>query len=162
MTLTVGVDTYATLAEADAYASYRSWADWDALTDAVKEARLSDAAEYLDQSYSWKGQITSQTQFMAWPRMGVYDKEGRLIASDAYPAKLKNAQVELARLASAALVTNDTGGAVSALSAGSVSITFKDTDKASEAGKYRSIDRLLKGLYQTRAGGNRNFDILKG
>ncbi|HPE48703.1 MAG TPA: hypothetical protein PLR76_09905 [Hyphomonas sp.] len=163
MTLTVGTNTYATLAEADAYAATRSWAaTWAALADAVREQRLADAAIYLDTSYTWKGQIADEDQVMSWPRVLVRDKEGRLIASDAYPTVLKYAQVELAYLASAALVTNESAGQVTALTAGSVSLTFKDSQTASEASKYRSIDRLLTGLYISRAGSVRNIPLLKG
>ena len=161
MTLTVGTDTYATLAEADAYATARSWTDWDALTDAQKEARLTDAATYLDTSYTWKGAITSTAQVMSWPRTGVVDAEGRTLASDAYPEKLKAAQIEFARLASTALVTNDAQGEVKSIQAGSVGITFKDSQTVGEAAKYRSIDRLLTGLYVARAGLLRNVRLGK-
>jgi hypothetical protein len=161
MTLTVGTDTYATLAEADAYAAARSWADWALLTDEAKEARLTEAAQYLDTSYTWKGRITATAQAMSWPRTGVVDAEGRTIASDAYPERLKSAQIEYARLAAAALVANETAGEVSAIQAGSVSITFKDGQTASEAARYRSIDRLLTGLYVARAGLMRNLRLGK-
>jgi hypothetical protein len=162
MTITVGTDTYATLAEADAYAALRSWTDWSALSDAAKELRLTEAAVYLDTSYAWKGAITSTTQAMSWPRTGVTDREGRTIESDAYPSRLKDAQVELARLASTtALVTNDAQGEVKSIQAGSVGITFKDAQNVSEAAKYRSIDRLLTGLYLSRAGLVRNVRLSK-
>lgn len=161
MTLTVGTDTYATLAEADAYAAARSWTDWDALTDAAKEARLTEAAVYLDTSYAWKGSITSTAQVMSWPRTGVVDGEGRVLATDAYPDRLKAAQIELARLASATLVTNDATGEVKQIQAGSVGITFKDAQTVNEAAKYRSIDRLLTGLFTSRAGLLRNVRLSK-
>jgi hypothetical protein len=162
MALTVGADTYATLAEADAYAAARSWTDWDALSDAAKELRLTEAAIYLDTSYTWKGAIAAVTQAMAWPRTGVTDGEGRTIASDAYPDRLKAAQIEYARLAeTAALVTNDAQGEVKSIQAGSVGITFKDAQNVSEAAKYRSIDRLLTGLYLSRAGLVRNVRLSK-
>lgn len=161
MTLTVGTDTYATLAEADAYAAARAWADWDALTDPQKEARLIEAATYLDTSYTWKGMIASGDQVMSWPRFGVRDHEGRWIDSDAYPDRLKAAQIELARLATAGLVTNRTTGEVASLTAGSVSVTFKDGNTASEGAQYRSIDRLLAGLYTARAGVLRNVRLSK-
>lgn len=161
MALTVGTDTYATLAEANTYATARGWTDWAALTDAAKELRLTEAAVYLDTSYSWKGSIASETQAMSWPRTGVKDLEGRTIASDAYPARLKDAQIELARLASTALVTNDAQGEVKSIQAGSVGITFKDAQNVNEAAKYRSIDRLLTGLYLSRAGLVRNVRLSK-
>ena len=162
MAITVGTDTYATLAEADAYAAARSWTDWAALTTAAKELRLTEAAIYLDTSYAWKGAITSSAQAMSWPRSGVTDLEGRAIASDAYPARLKDAQIELARLASTtALVTSDATGEVSQITAGSVSLTFKDGQTVNEAAKYRPIDRLLTGLYLSRAGLVRNVRLSK-
>jgi len=161
MTITVGTDTYATLAEADAYATARSWSDWALLTDAAKEARLIEAAVYLDTSYAWKGTITATAQVMAWPRTGVIDGEGRTIASDAYPSRLKDAQTELARLATETLVTNDATGEVKAIQAGAVSITFKDAQTVNEAAKYRTIDRLLTGLFTSRAGLVRNVRLLK-
>ena len=159
MTLTVGTDTYATLAEADAYAVDST--DWAALSDPQKESRLKTAAVYLDTSYTWKGAITSTTQAMSWPRTGVIDAEGRTIASDAYPERLKHAQIELARLASTALVTNDAQGEVKSIQAGSVGITFKDSQTVSEGAKYRTIDRLLTGLYVARAGVLRNVRLGK-
>jgi len=162
MTLTVGTDTYATLAEADAYASARSWTDWAALTDPQKEARLIEAAVYLDTSYEWKGSIADDAQVMSWPRVEVYDKEGRLVDSASYPTRLKHAQIELARLATEMLVVNDSQGQVTALTAGSVSLTFKDSQSVTEAAKYRSIDRLLAGLYRSRAGKVTNVPLING
>ena len=163
MTLTVATDTYATLAEADAYATLRGWTDWDALTDPAKELRLIEAAVYLDQSYTWKGRITLETQAMAWPRYDVYDKEGRLLVSTVIPQRVKDAQIELARLAStAALVTNDSQGEVKSIQAGSVGITFKDAQNVTEGAKYRSIDRLLAGLYVSRSGRVRNVPLING
>lgn len=162
MSLTVGTDTYVTLAEADAYAALRAWTDWDALADPVKEARLVDAVTYLDTSYTWKGKIASTSQALSWPRTGVVDGEGRSLAADAYPKGLKAAQIELARLSVAGpLVTNDTQGEVKSIQAGSVGITFKDAQTVSEGAKYRTIDRLLIGLYVARAGVLRNIRLSK-
>jgi hypothetical protein len=162
MTITAGTDTYATVAEADAYATGRAWTDWLALTLAVKEARLVEAAVYLDTSYEFKGRITDDAQDMAWPREGVIDKEGRLLAPDVVPARVKAAQIELARIATAGLVASDTQGEVTAITAGSVSLTFKDSQSVTEAAKYRPIDRLLAGLYISRAGKVRNVALING
>jgi hypothetical protein len=162
MALTVATDTYATLAEANAYATLRGWTDWAALSDPQKELRLTEAAVYLDQSYTWKGRVTLTTQPMSWPRYEVYDKEGRLLKSDLIPQRLKDAQIELARLASEGLVTNDTQGEVKSIQAGSVGITFKDAQNVSEAAKYRSIDRLLAGLYVSRSGRIRTVPLING
>jgi hypothetical protein len=160
MTLTVGTDTYATLAEADAYAAARAWADWAALTTGQKETRLIEASMYLDTSYTWRGRITDHAQEMSWPRIGVRDAEGRLIDNDAIPAKLKAAQIEYARI-SEPLVPDQAQGTVSQITAGSVSIAFKSGQTATEAERYRSIDRLLTGLYIARAGAIRNVRLGK-
>jgi hypothetical protein len=162
MTITVGTDTYATVAEADTYATGRAWTDWLALGTSVKEARLVEAASYLDTSYEWKGRITETDQPLSWPRDGVVDKEGRLLASDVVPARVKAAQIELARIATAGLVVSDTQGEVSQITAGSVSLTFKDSQSVTEGAKYRPIDRMLTGLYVARAGQMRNVRLING
>ncbi len=153
MTLTVGADTYATLAEADAYASDMGWTDWTA-SDAVKESALRQATHYLDTSYDWLGSISDTAQVLAWPRTGVVDREGREIAVDAIPATLKYAQIELAKLGiGQALVASASSGDVSAIQAGSVSITFSKGQTASETTKFAWVDRLLSGLFKSRSGG---------
>ena len=94
MAITVGVNTYGTEAEANAYFLQRVNAeDWDTAID--PEAALVSAARRLDQE-SFQGVRTDSTQAMAWPRTGATDEDGYAIASDAYPAALKRAQFELA------------------------------------------------------------------
>lgn len=153
MALTVGTDTYATLAEAEAYASGRGNAAWTAATDTQKEFALKEAAVYLDTSYVWKGSITSDSQVMSWPRKEVKDKEGRSIANDAIPARLKDAQTEMAFLRlSAPLVDEVESGTVTEVKADTVTLKFKDGQAVTESDKFKGIDRLLTGLYVTRAG----------
>ncbi len=154
MTITVGVDTYATVAEADVYASARLWTAWAALTDAQKEARLVEAARYLDTTYSWKGRIADEAQALAWPRQNFADLEGRNYSTSTTLPQIKWAQIELANMATSSLVASDTQGAVSQVSAGSVSLTFKDGQQASETARMRPIDRILSGLFTARAGGS--------
>lgn len=153
MTITVDVDTYITLADANAYAAPRGNAAWDAATDAQKEFALTEAAEYLDSSYAFKGKITSTAQVLAWPRAEVTDAEGRTIDSAVTPDKIGYAQTRLAFLRLAGpLVTVPDSGKVTELQAGSVKMKFADGQEVNEADKYAEIDRLLYGLYDTRAG----------
>lgn len=96
MALTVGTDTYATLAEANAYAGTLTFcpAEWTGAQDTAKEAALKQAALVLD-TLSWRGQRATYAQVMAWPRVGVEDADGYSVDGTT-PAALKTAQAELA------------------------------------------------------------------
>jgi hypothetical protein len=165
MAITVGTDTYVTLAEADAYAAARpALSAWASLTSPQKEAALVEAAIYLDASYSWKGQITDEAQLLSWPRYDVTDKEGRELDPEIVPKALKSAQIEYAALASVGgLVENRTSGDVAEIKAGSVDIKFVNGQNANEGQRFASVDRLLTGLYTSRAGiGSINATVLRG
>lgn len=161
MTLTVGADTYATLEQADAYATVRSWSTWLALTDAVKEARLIEAAQYLDNTYRFIGRIADDDQVMSWPRISYTDKEGRCIRVSTTPQAILNAQIEAANLATTSLVTSQTEGDVQSVQAGSVSVTFKDGQQVTEAARMKPIDRMLAGLYTQRLGSKGMIGIVR-
>lgn len=91
-------NSYATVAEADAYADTLSFRTaWPATgtSDAAKEGALQQAARLLD-TRVWKGKKASSAQALAWPRYGVVDRDGYTLASDSIPAKVKQAQCELA------------------------------------------------------------------
>lgn len=108
MALTLGTDTFITLADANTYHAARLHADaWTApigtndngdpipLPDATKEAALRMATAMLNR-HRYAGRITSITQALAWPRTGVTDPEGRPIPSSGIPAALAHATAELA------------------------------------------------------------------
>jgi hypothetical protein len=165
MTITVGTDTYVTLAEADAYAAARpALSAWGSLTEPQKEAALTEAALYLDASYAWKGQITDQVQLLSWPRSNVIDKEKRPLDPDTVPKAVKSAQIEYAALASVGtLVENKTTGNVAAIKAGAVDIKFVNGQNVNEGQRFASVDRLLVGLYTSRSGmGSINAAIIRG
>ena len=74
MTITVGVDTYVTVAEADTYLR----GAWSAFDTADKESALVEAARSME-TLTWKGSKTSEAQALAWPRTGVVDRYGRAL-----------------------------------------------------------------------------------
>lgn len=96
MALTVGTDSYVTLAEADAYFLTRPHSsNWsDSVSDADKENALRMAAFHIDLRYEWLGSIAVAGQAMEWPRSGLY-YHGAEVASTAYPEPLKKAQFEM-------------------------------------------------------------------
>ncbi len=94
---TIGTPTansYATVADADAYLAVRgNTSAWTALDPTQKEAKLQWAALWLD-TLSFSGTRGTYTQALQWPRVGVVDRDGYYISG--LPAELKKAQSELA------------------------------------------------------------------
>lgn len=87
-------NSYATVAEADAYLAVRGdTSTWTALNNAAKESKLQWAALYLD-TLTFTGTKETQAQALAWPRYGVTDRDGYTVSG--IPAALKNAQAEMA------------------------------------------------------------------
>lgn len=92
-------NTYATLAEANAYVANNIHANavWDNLDDDDKKNLLIWATRYLDQRTNWYGLPTTTTQALQWPRTGAYDRNGVAVDSDVLPLPVKQATIEMAR-----------------------------------------------------------------
>lgn len=132
-------NTYATLAEATAYhEGVVESAAWDDETDPNRTKALAQAARVLESQFAWKGSRASAAQPMAWPRQGVV-VDGVLLESDAIPAKLKQAQAEIARelLAAGGFQTRptNTGGAdqLKAIDLGRGALKLEYQDQAPDA-----------------------------
>lgn len=124
-------DTYATLAELEAYAAARLPAlSWFALaTDPQKEAALAAAARELDACFDWTGAAVDDVQALTWPRSGMLSRNGFVLGTDVIPVDLKNAQCEMALQlgASNRLGDNDPlRKGITSIKAGSVALTFSD------------------------------------
>lgn len=91
-------NSYATLEEADAYfETHPYYSDnWNALGTPDKESLLILASSQLDALITWRGNVGSYAQSLAWPRYGVIDDEGRLLSISAVPQRVKFAVFELA------------------------------------------------------------------
>jgi len=89
----------------------------------------SDGKPYYYTSRAWTGEIATATQSLAWGRLNMYDRLGRLIASNSIPQELKDATAELAGQLGNTDRTLDNDISVqgiTSIKAGSVSLTFKD------------------------------------
>ena len=87
-------NSYATVAEADAYLAVRGdTATWSALNQAAKENKLQWAAIILD-TLDFKGSKSTSTQALEWPRYDVTDRNGWTVSG--VPVQVKNAQAEMA------------------------------------------------------------------
>lgn len=94
-------DSYATLAEADAYALNMGVAAWllTTVTDAEKESALRRAVQALDGIYRkrFPGVRTEgSAQALQWPRYNAYDCEGDVIDASTIPKSIKDSQIEMA------------------------------------------------------------------
>lgn len=67
----VNSESYASVADADAYLGARGYTDWTDLTEGQKEIALRKATDYMVQVYRlrWKGDRKTATQRLDWPRV---------------------------------------------------------------------------------------------
>jgi hypothetical protein len=124
-------NTYATLSEANTYhESHVASAAWDAATDDQKNRALVQATRELDAYLLWDGFASSTTQALAWPRTGLSDPDtGASVSGTTLPDRLIYATSEQARLLLAgdrAAELDQQAQGLKALTAGSVSLEFKD------------------------------------
>lgn len=152
-------NSYASLAEFDAYADYasinrESIVTWLAsATDPDKEGVLIVACRALNINLVWTGQAATETQALSWGRVGMMSRNGFALAGDAIPIDLKNAQCEYALQIGAGDLFSDNKAAskgVSSVKAGSVSVSFHSIDTSNTTAVDIIIKRLSPELGWTR------------
>lgn len=97
MAVTVGTNSYVSLAEADTFFSTRlNSTAWTSATEAEKTAALVSATSLLDQR-SWTGWTVAEEQALAFPRVITYfdPKQGRVVSPLDVPKRVIDAQLEL-------------------------------------------------------------------
>ena len=110
--IVANADSWATLAEANAYAIAIGNLAWEDLDDEeVKEPALRVAAQYLNYRWraNWRGFLVrplddtsgNLAQRLAWPRVNAWLDEGFYFPSDQIPVEVQYAQIEYAIQASA-------------------------------------------------------------
>ena len=151
--IVTGAESYISVADASNYHTVRGNTAWAALTtDALREAALRRATDYMRQAYRsrWQGYKVNEDQALDWPRYDV-EVEGYAIDSDIVPTEIKNACAELALKASSAELNPDLTQGVLSETVGSISVTY---DKASpQFTRYRAIDSLLSPYLKAGGGG---------
>jgi len=144
-------NSYLTEVEQTAYIETRLHAEaWDSVADPVvaliMATRVMDmmaqpykyyvpAGNAFDQRAhyrtrpQWTGSPATTTQRLSWPRIGMYDRNGNLIAPTVIPQDLKEGTGELAFQLGTTDRTLDSDISVqgiTSIKAGSVALTFKD------------------------------------
>jgi hypothetical protein len=89
----------------------------------------SGESPYYITSSHWTGSPATTTQALAWPRSGMYDRNGNAISSSVIPQELKDAVAELAGQLAKEDTTLDYDvrvKGITSVKAGSVAVTFKN------------------------------------
>lgn len=147
-----GANSYVAVSEADAYLRLRARAaDWDGYGLAAKQGYLIEASAYLDAHATWRGSRVDAAQSLAWPRAGVVDRYGQSLASNAVPAQVRAAVIEIAAQGSPQVVAERV---VESESVGPISVKYAPADPTQGAARYRYALRLIDGLVAGDASGS--------
>ena len=132
-------NSYASVADADAYFDTTFWADeWGKVEAPTKAVRLIDATRMLDTRISWYSIPLTRNQGLQFPRAYLYSPDGVLIQG--IPPWLKWATAEWARLVQAKdrSITNEREPIAKSISSqgSSSSVTYVTRGRASDAGAW--------------------------
>lgn len=164
MAITVGTDTYITVAQADSYWSARNNSTWSAASTAEKEKALLEATQFLDGSYNFIGEHRADetTYPLAWPRYGVEVQTGNFagvfIDSDTVPQQIKDAQAELALEALSARLdpVQDRGGHIKNVKVDVIEVEYFDWAPSSKTFKF--VTKILRPFLE---GGPGNLKLVR-
>jgi len=135
-------NTYATRDSfIDAWHADRGNGAWAAASTSARDAAIFRSMDWME-SRPWRGMRQTLDQPLSWPRYEVYDEQGYQYTL--VPLQVKQALAEMALRALAAQLEADQerGGAVSSISAGSVSISWENGAPAGTT--YPAITALLR------------------
>jgi len=154
MPLTVGTNSYITVANADAYLVYAINAgNWSASDTAIKESALISATRMLDRQ-PWAGSKTqaAPTQLLQWPRTGLTDRDGNALSDSVVPQEIIDATCELAveLINNPALASQpDTSSNIKRVKADTVEIEYI---RAKNGPRFPTIITELIGLWLSSLG----------
>jgi hypothetical protein len=123
-------DSYATLAEGDAYFDAHLYSSgWTATLDPTQERALKTATRLLDSYFKWLGVRTYEDQALGFPREGLFRDTTIAVDSTTIPPEIRNATVEFAQwlIANNPYAENEiTVQGITELKVGSIQLKFKD------------------------------------
>lgn len=144
-------ESYASVADADAYQAARGRTLWATLNTTEKEQALRRGTDWMQQEYAgrWKGTKTSSTQALDWPRYDVCVEE-YLVGSNVVPAKVKSACIEMAFRAASGDLLADQGAQVQSVTVGPITKTY--APGARQGKKYAAVDAMVRELLAAGGG----------
>lgn len=144
-------ESYASVADADAYLAARGQTLWAGMVTGDKEAALRRSTDYMQQAYRerWAGTRTNMTQALDWPRWNVPVKDvpggyGSLptyLAANVIPAEVKQACIALALKAAAGDLAPDIEPQTLSEKVGPIEVTYAEGGR--QTVKYQAIDNML-------------------
>ena len=145
MAFSVGINSYVSVEDADAYWAIRGDDDWDSASDEEKESALVRATTYIDYNYEFVGYHKDGAN-LAFPRHGCYHISGnfrcKYVDSNTTPVEVKEACYELGLEALGGdLVANSTGRRLKKEKVGDLEQEYFQGQ--SEETFYPRVDRLL-------------------
>jgi hypothetical protein len=146
-------NSYVTLEDGNLYFDDRlNTTEWDDADTAIREKALITATRRIDEE-QFLGIKATLTQALKWPRLGAYNEDGTLFASDAIPERVKQATYMTAlELLKADFLAESYLNNYSFLSTGTMQ--FKQFTQQSAGRLPAEAVRLLRILI-TSAGGGR-------
>lgn len=139
-------ESYISVADATTHHADRGNSAWAGLaSDTVREQMLRKATDFMEAYYGdrWKGERTTTTQALSWPRTGVCQNDSE-IASNVVPVAVQRACAELALRAIAGDLAPDLAAQVKSETVGPISTTY--ADGARQQVKYQAVDGMLSNL----------------
>jgi hypothetical protein len=141
-TAKANAESLITVADADTYFTGRGITNWATLSTTEKEQALRRATDFMEQAYGqkWKGERTTHTQALSWPRYEVC-ANGFDVDSDVVPVAVQRACAEMALRAAAGELAPDVGRL-----AKREKVDVIETEYESGAlpyVRYRTVDNLL-------------------
>lgn len=137
-------ESYASVAEADAYHAARGAVAWAALTTAAKEEALRRATDFLLGAYRrrWRGARMTDAQALDWPRYGVQlDDKAAPVATNLVPPEVKAACSALALTASTEALAPNLERTQAKVKVGPLEVEY---DPAAPAyTRHRAVEMLL-------------------
>ena len=136
---------------------------WASIVD--DEAALTNGTVALDGMFAWSGTILrdgsdgNPAQALDWPRVGVVDREGRVIASDAVPKAIADATCLMALYTKRQQLFEPVRTGVTSETIGDWSTHY--SDGGAGLVRYPGIEMLVSGLVVGRPGGLRSVRMVR-
>lgn len=137
-------ESYASVAQADAYHADRGGSAWGPLSVPQKEAALRRATDYLQQNGGrWQGYRVSAAQALDWPRSGVV-VDRMPVPADSIPVQLVRACCELALKATTQALAADEAAQVKSEKVGQIEVVY--ADGARQQTRFAAVEAMLRPL----------------
>ena len=141
------------------YHSARGNTTASSMLDAAIEAALRKASDYFLQIYRarWKGDRTTTTQALDWPRVGVIVDVYTVIESDDIPKDIKNAFCELAYKSVSGDLLQDVSSHVIRQKVDTLEVEYQPNTRQTK--RYSAVESLLQPYL--KSGGTNSIELFR-